>query len=219
MNVILEGTVGSTAYGLAREGSDIDTLGIWLEPTQTVLGLRWTPHKASKVQNHPDATYHELQKYISLALKCNPTLLELLWLDEYSKKTWVGQALIDYRAKFFFENGVRNAYMGYAWQQVEKLRRRGDSFDSDTKNRTAKHARHCMRLARQGAHLLSHGEIIVKVDNPEEYWAFDDMTPEQMLTKMDQELKKLEGTESVLPTVPDYDFMNNFLVDVRLNHL
>ncbi|GAA1913626.1 hypothetical protein GCM10009753_52280 [Streptantibioticus ferralitis] len=34
MHVLLSGTVGSTAYGLAHKGSDIDRLGVFAAPTE-----------------------------------------------------------------------------------------------------------------------------------------------------------------------------------------
>ena len=40
MKIILEGVVGSTAYGLNTPESDIDTAGIFVAPLEEVLGLR-----------------------------------------------------------------------------------------------------------------------------------------------------------------------------------
>ena len=56
-----------------------------------------------------------------------------------------------------------NAYLGYAQQQFQRLDRRGDgSFSSDTRKRTAKHARHLMRLCRQGYELYTTGRLDVR---------------------------------------------------------
>src|SRR4051812_45488267 len=154
MNVILEGIVGSRAYGLAREGSDVDHLGIfayrtnefWVlsQPTETVTH--------SGPQYTEDRTYHEVGKYLRLALQCNPTILELLWLPDelIVQHEFEGSALRVIRRSFLSEQRVRDAYGGYAVQQAERLRRRNlegkEGFSSDTARRTAKHARHCFRL-------------------------------------------------------------------------
>ena len=50
MRVILEGIVGSTAYGLARAGSDIDILGVYLAPAEDFLGLYPPNDKNSTVR-------------------------------------------------------------------------------------------------------------------------------------------------------------------------
>lgn len=39
MNVLLKGVVGSTAYGLNHENSDVDYMGVFAAPTSEVLGL------------------------------------------------------------------------------------------------------------------------------------------------------------------------------------
>ena len=41
-HVILSGIVGSTAYGLNNEGSDVDRLGVFAVPTRALFGLKQT---------------------------------------------------------------------------------------------------------------------------------------------------------------------------------
>ncbi|MFD7300744.1 DNA polymerase beta superfamily protein, partial [Streptomyces pharetrae] len=38
-NILLSGVVGSTAYGLAHEDSDVDRLGVFAAPTESLHGL------------------------------------------------------------------------------------------------------------------------------------------------------------------------------------
>lgn len=66
-SVILQGVVGSTAYGLAREGSDVDRLGIFVTPTLDLVGLG--KPKDTRVGFKPDITHHEVGKYLGLALE------------------------------------------------------------------------------------------------------------------------------------------------------
>lgn len=77
-NVLLSGIVGSVAYGLDTEDSDIGRLGVFAAPTERLLGLH--PPKPSIVSSKPDATFHEAGKFAALALKVNPTITELMWL-------------------------------------------------------------------------------------------------------------------------------------------
>ncbi len=163
-NVLLSGIVGSTAYGLATEDSDVDRLGVFAAPTERLLGLH--PPEPSIVSSKPDATFHEAGKYAALALKVNPTITELMWLPDelYETRTGLGSALIAIRRSFLSRKAVRNAYLGYATQQFRRLENRGDgSFSADTRKRTAKHARHLYRLHAQGIMLWQTGHLTVRL--------------------------------------------------------
>jgi uncharacterized protein len=222
MNVILSGTVGSTAYGLARAGSDVDTLGVFCASTLDVAGLDWHSDKESVVTHEPDVTYHEIGKYLRLALRCNPTILELMWLPDelYNVETETGTALRAIRSSFLYEDGIRNAYGGYAYAQAKRLASREDgSFSSDTRNRTQKHARHIRRLLVQGRQLLKTGTMSVKVENPEDYFAFDHMSTEEMLAVYEREAQLFNETKSILPEKPNRQAVAEFLRTVRKTYL
>ena len=170
-HILLSGIVGSHAYGLATQDSDVDRLGVFAAPTEEILSLH--PPADSLVNVKPDITYHEARKYLSLALKCNPTVTELLWLEDYEVTSELGWELIGIRCSFLSASYVRNAYLGYATQQFRRLENRGDgSFSSDTRLRTAKHARHLLRLLDQGLQLYRDGHLTVRVDDPDLYHDF-----------------------------------------------
>lgn len=218
MNVILEGVVGSTAYGLAREGSDEDKLGVFVAPTREVAGLHWNPKRESKVSTSPDVTHHEIGKFLRLALKCNPTVTELLWLEKYETSDGAGQSLLGIRRSLLSRKFVQDAYQGYAFAQIKRLQERTDgTFSSDTRKRTVKHARHMLRLLRQGRQLLEDGELAVRVSNPEEYFAFDDYTIEQMVDVYDREqmLTNTAAEKSKLPEQPNAELAQLVLETVR----
>jgi hypothetical protein len=120
------------------------------------------------VTTKPDACYHEAGKYVSLALKANPTITELLWLPSHETCTLLAGELIRIRSSLLAGPAVRNAYLGYATQQFKRLWNRNDgSFSSDTRKRTAKHARHLWRLLHQGTVLHLTGELIVRLSDDE----------------------------------------------------
>lgn len=221
--ILLSGVVGSTAYGLAREGSDVDQLGVFVAPTIDVAGLGWHRDYETRVTVKPDRTLHEVGKYLRLALKCNPSITELLWLPgEHLEKAEpiFGLRLIGLKDAFLSTDAVRSAYGGYARQQADRLARRGDgSFSADTRQRTVKHARHLLRLLRQGRQLLETGKLTVRVSNPEDYFAFDDMTPEQMLDVYRREDELFSSVKSVLPDQPDVERVRVYLAAVRANFL
>lgn len=218
-HILLSGVVGSHAYGLATENSDVDRLGVYAAPTEQVLGLH--PPADSVVSIKPDITYHEARKYVSLALKCNPTVTELLWLeDPYEVVTDLGAELIGIRASFLSASYVRNAYLGYATQQFRRLENRGDgSFSSDTRKRTAKHARHLLRLLRQGDQLYRDGRLSVKLDDPEKYRDFGDAVAAGDLELARRNLAMTERlfdeAHTPLPEHPDEKPAGDWLLRVR----
>jgi hypothetical protein len=214
-NIILEAVSGSHAYGLDTPESDIDLKGVFVAPTLEVLSLRKPRETIDRTD--PDDCYHEVEKFIRLAMKCNPTILEMLFLDDYRILTETGKLLISARNQFL-SNTVYKSYGGYAIAQARKLNRRGDSWDVGMKNRYAKHARHCFRLLEQGRQLLETGDMDVKVKNREELFSLGELNPEQMVDKFEKSFKEFDKIKSILPDEPDYDAINEILLTIRKHY-
>ncbi|MFI8215150.1 DNA polymerase beta superfamily protein [Streptomyces sp. NPDC085932] len=218
-NVLLCGIVGSTAYGLAREGSDIDRLGLFAAPTARLHGLHRP--KESHVSTAPDRTLHEAAKWCRLALGGNPTAMELVWLPDelYEVRTPLGDELIGIRTAFLSARRVRDAYLGYATQQFRRLESRGDgSFSADTRKRTAKHARHLKRLCTQGLELYTAGRLTLRVEDPEEYHAFGERVaadPSAARPLLQRYEEAFSAGPTVLPDEPDEAPVEAWLLRVR----
>ncbi|MFH9822249.1 MULTISPECIES: nucleotidyltransferase domain-containing protein [Streptomyces] len=218
-NILLSGVVGSTAYGLAHAGSDVDRLGLFAAPTEELHGLH--PPQESHVSTAPDRTLHEAAKWCRLALGGNPTVTELVWLPDelYEVRTPLGDELIDIRTTFLSARRVRDAYLGYATQQFRRLLGRGDgSFSADTRKRTAKHARHLKRLCGQGYELYTTGRLTIRVDDPESFHRFGEQVaddPETALPLLRRYETAFEEARSVLPEQPDERAADAWLRKVR----
>ncbi|MET9122993.1 nucleotidyltransferase domain-containing protein [Streptomyces sp. NPDC004528] len=217
--VLLSGIVGSTAYGLARPGSDVDRLGIYAVPTEQLHGLH--PPIQSHVFTEPDRTIHEAAKWCRLALGGNPTVMELVWLPEdlYEVRTPLGDELISLRSSFLSAKRVRDAYLGYATQQFRRLETRGDgSFSADTRKRTAKHARHLKRLCHQGLELYTTGRLTIEVEDPQAYHDFGDQVAadsEAARPLLAEYEAAFDANRSVLPNQPDEAAVEAWLLRVR----
>lgn len=222
-DVLLSGVVGSTAYGLAVEGSDVDRLGMFAAPTKDLLSLSGYGQE-SVVTVAPDSVFHEARKYLWLVINGNPTAMELLWLESYETITPLGAALVGLRTKLLSRQRVRDAYLGYAAGQFRKLEVRGDgSFSSDTRKRTAKHARHLMRLCLQGYELYSTGELHLRLSDPAAVTGFGEAVAagdldvaRQLMTTYEQDFDR---ATSVLPEHPDAVAAGAWLLDVRRQYL
>lgn len=221
-NIILEGVTGSVAYGLNNENSDIDIKGVYLLPTSEVLAIGFNPEKTTKDHVDPDWVYHEVGKFMKLVLAGNPTVTELLYLNEYTQMTPIGQMLIDNRDAFLSHKAVANAYRGYAFSQAKKLNNRTDQgldgYDSSLKNRFAKHTRHCFRLLLQARQLMETGTLQVKV-SPEEreyLFAMGEKTADEVVDEFMRQDAELDKVKSVLPEKPDLDRLNQILFEIRM---
>lgn len=223
MNVLLQGIVGSTAYGLAGPDSDIDRLGVYAAPTADFHGLHLPIDKAAtKVTSKPDSTMHEARKYATLALQCNPTITELMWLDAelIEVNTDLGGYLTVIRESFLSAKRVRDAYFGYATSQLKRLRDTGQ-FQSKMRARASKHGRHLLRLLDQGYALYSVGILPIKVSDPQRYFDFGEQVaadPDAAIPVLAAVEEKFNRTRSPLPDRPDEARVERWLRAVRQAH-
>ena len=221
-NVILKGIVGSQAYGMAHADSDVDYLGVFAHSTYALTSLH--PPKLTIDHHEPDdVVLHEAGKFARLAMGCNPSLLDLLWLDEYQIKTDLGRQLVDIREAFLSARRVKDAYLGYATQQFKRITMRGDnSFSSDTKRRTAKHARHLLRLCETGYQLYSMGRMRLRVHDPQALFDFGERVAAGELhvasAMLSDYAAMFKGTASVLPKHPAESVIERWLLSVRMQN-
>lgn len=210
-NIIIEAIAGSKMYNLDTPDSDTDIKGIYCLPNEEFLGLK-EPTLVCEHTN-PDWVYYEVKKYINLASKMNPTVSELLWADDYQILTPAGKMLIDNR-KLFLSQIARKTYYGYALSQLRKNYRNGSNI---TNYRFGKHARHIFRLFLQGKELLETGELRVRCTDEERKYIFSfmDMTQDQVFEAFQKKAKEFDQIKSCLPEYPDYDKINNLLLEIR----
>jgi uncharacterized protein len=218
--VVLSGIVGSQAYGLANQDSDVDRAGVFVAPTLDVAGL--FPPDETFTQTDPDYTYHEVGKFIRLALNANPTVLEMLFLERYEVLKDAGAQLVSAREVFLSKDRVFKAFGGYAMAQIKRLQRRGDgSFSSDTRKRREKHARHTFRLLLQGRELLEFGTLTVRIANPDWLFEVGALGDEELAAAFNTQNVLFEQAyqESTLRAVPDLQEARALLRDIRRAHL
>jgi hypothetical protein len=224
VNVLLRGIVGSTAYGLAGPGSDIDRLGVFAVPTIELHGLH--PPRETFATTNPDLTLHEAAKACRLLLTANPTVTDILWLpdDLYEVRTPLGVELIGIRTAFLSATRIRAAYLGYADQQFRRLAGRPDgTFSADTRRRTSKHARHLMRLCHQGFTLYATGQLMIRLDDPEAFREFGERVAGGDIGAARQLIAsyatKFEEATPAVPERPDEPVVESWLRAVRTESL
>jgi uncharacterized protein len=118
--VIFETVHGSTAYNLARDGSDVDLKGIVVGPRRWYFGTEVAPEQ---LELSPDHVRYEIRKFFRLATDANPTVLELLFTDEHHHRTVnaSGRLLLENRSSFLSKR-VGERFGGYALSQMKRIR-------------------------------------------------------------------------------------------------
>jgi predicted nucleotidyltransferase len=220
MKIIMKALVGSHLYGLANEDSDEDYNGIFLYPTKSLFQL--SKPAQTLVTKNPDTTMHEVEKFIYLAAKGNPTILELLFVPKYEILEPEGELLLSHR-DWFLSNRVRFSFGGYAYQQSVKLQKREneglEGFGPKTKKRYSKHARHCFRLLKQGKELLETGTLSPVLDNPDEIFAIGELPVEELIAKFKVEYEEFNKAKSILPDEPNWEELDELLLSIRMENL
>lgn len=119
MNKIFECIVGSHAYGTNIETSDVDIKGVFCQPNEEILGLKYQ----EQLNPDKDTTYYEIRRFIELAGSANPTILEMLFIDDkfIKKITPAFQLIRDVKEKFLTKN-CANSFGGYAVAQIKKAK-------------------------------------------------------------------------------------------------
>ena len=218
---ILKGVGGSTAHGLSTPDSDVDMLGVFAYPTESFWELQ-RPQE-SIVTTEPDYASHELEKFLRLAMSGNPTMLEMLYLDEYvEKEEYWGNRLIFLRTHIVSAEAVRKSYIGYAYSQLQKAARHLETIDQGQpirRSSSRKNIRHLFRLMEQGFDLYTKGRFYIRVKNPAEYAAIEDMTMVEIEQKFSKLRERFYSATTCLPESPDYKFIGDYLRDYRRQHI
>jgi hypothetical protein len=96
--IIYRCVAGSRAYGLEVEASDTDRRGIYLPPAEMQWSLYGAPEQIEN--DETQETYWELQKFLKLALKANPNILECLYSPIVEHADPLGEELVGMRDAF-----------------------------------------------------------------------------------------------------------------------
>lgn len=120
-STILRTITGSTAYGLNTKNSDIDEKSIVILPKEHLFILG-EPFE-TLTTHMPDHEYHALGKFMYLANRQNPTILEILntELRFVLDMTTIGEKLRNYASLFFSQN-VYKTFGGYARMQLMRIK-------------------------------------------------------------------------------------------------
>lgn len=204
--------VGSTAYGLSQEGSDTDRRGFYLPPADLEWSLAGVPEQ---LETEDEEVYWEIEKFIRLALKANPNVLECLYSPLVQTCTPLAHELIEVR-HIFLSQYVHRTYNAYVLSQFKKL-------EQDLRNHVQirwKHVMHLIRLLLSGVEVLKDGFVPLRVDEYRDRllairrgdvsWEEVERWRLALHKELDEALRSTS-----LPEHPDYQQANDFLIRAR----
>ncbi len=119
--IIFSTVAGSHAYGTNNADSDIDIRGIYVNPINKILSFKQPEPQAS--DDKKDITYYELRRYMQLASRVNPNVIELLWMpNDCIRKITLPMHLLMANKNLFISTRAFHTFKGYAYQQIMKAR-------------------------------------------------------------------------------------------------
>lgn len=211
--VIYRCVVGSRAFGLDNEASDTDRRGIYLPTADQHWSLYGVPEQLENDENQE--AYWELQKFLVMALKGNPNILECLYSPLVELATPLAQELLEIRS-CFLSKVVYQTFNGYVMSQFKRTQ-------IDLRNQgkiKPKHIMHLIRLLLSGIHVLREGcvpvdvgafrERLLAIRNEQMPWGEVEAWRKSLHQEFD---KALEQTR--LPDRPNYELVNQFLLKAR----
>lgn len=213
--IIYRCKVGSKAFGLSSESSDDDIRGIFLPPANLHWSLYELPEQLEFNEGDQDEVFWELEKFLRLALKANPNILETLWTPLVLEANPIATKLREIRDAFLSKH-IFKTYSGYAISQFRKMR---NSFKNTGKFKH-KHAMHLIRLLYSGIGVLRTGEIMVDVSEFRSelleirsgHYSFEEV--ESKARELEKQFEAaFEQTD--LPEQPDFAVVNQFLLEAR----
>lgn len=137
--IILKTSIGSHAHGLATPESDYDYRGVYVNSTSEILSLNYKYKGSNWIEGQEDNTSYEIGHFLQLALKCNPSILEVFKApvvkEDYKTlynmeeeqaecvfpQIKIGRELRELFPYIWNPQGVYDAFVGYGLNQRKKM--------------------------------------------------------------------------------------------------
>lgn len=217
MEQILKSIVGSKLHRLDTPESDFDYKGIHKSDLREKLSVFTKVPERITLDTSDDVSY-ELDHFLSLCAKGNPTILETLFSDLIVHSSPLHRELMENWQKIFSTHRYISACLGYARTQHHKA-------DLKTAARQGKLATAEVRVLSQAITFLETGEFVCQA--PDEYreLMMDWKTRKDGVPKFElelytepltEQLKELEKT-SPFQYEPDHEWIDNFIYHAYLS--
>lgn len=243
-----EVVMGSIAYGVSNDQSDMDIYGFAIPPRDWVF-----PHLAGHVpgfdpdidtftqfqQHHItdrdalggkgrdyDLTIYSIVKYFRLLTDCNPNIIGTLFVPRHCVvySTTIGELVREHR-HLFLHKGCWPTFKGYAYAQMNKMRTKVPQGKRqalvEKYGYDVKFAYHVVRLLNEVEQIMMEGDLDLAA-NCEQLKAIrrGDWTHVQVEDYFEEKEKQLENVylNSTLPPLPDTPSIKRLLLNCLEQH-
>lgn len=244
-NTIYEVLMGSVAYGVSSDTSDMDIYGICIPYKDEIfphlkgeiLGFGRQKQRFEQFQQHHikdetskkqyDVTIYNIVKYFTLAMENNPNIIDSLFVPNscvlYSNL--IGQHLRENR-KIFLHRGAFHKFKGYAYSQQNKIKTNKTTDSTrrelvDKYGYDVKYAYHLIRLTDEIEQILILGDLDLQRAREQMKsirrgeWKEQDIY--DWFTEKEKQLEKLY-IDSKLPYSPNENKIKSLLIECLEMH-
>jgi predicted nucleotidyltransferase len=245
-NVQYEVLMGSVAYGVSTDTSDMDIYGFCIPPKNIVfphlngeiMGFgkqherfeQWQQHhiKDISAKKEYDFSIYSIVKYFQLCMQNNPNMIDSLFVPRRCilHSTAVGELVRENR-KLFLHKGAWHKFKGYAYSQVHKMRIKNPEPGSTRYEMVQKYgydlkfAYHVVRLLNEIEQILTEHDLDLE-RNREQLKAIrrGEWTQEQIINYFETREKELEAlyTSSPLQHSPDEEKIKGLMLQCLEHH-
>jgi len=247
-NTQYEVIMGSVAYGVSNDTSDMDVYGFCIPPRDFVFphlrgeipGFSDPGPQFNQYQEHHihdkdaeggkgrqyDLAIYSIIKYFRLCMENNPNMIDSLFVPRRCilYTTPIGELVRENR-KAFLHKGAWHKFKGYAYSQVHKMNTKnpiGKRKEIMEKyGYDVKFAYHVVRLLNEVEQILTEGDLDLE-RNREQLKAIrrGDWSQEKISEYFEQKENELESvyTKSDLPPMPDTEKLQNLLLECLESH-
>lgn len=185
--VVYEAIMGSVAYGVSSDTSDMDIYGICVPPKDIVF-----PHTAGHIHNFGrqrqefeqfqqdhvatgdksyDISIYNIVKFFNLLMDNNPNIIDSIFVpfNCIVHSTQVGNMIRENR-RLFLHKGAWHKFKGYAYSQLNKIKNKQNATSDRRKELIEKHGYdtkfgyHVVRLLYEVEQIMSIGDIDMQRD-------------------------------------------------------
>jgi predicted nucleotidyltransferase len=247
-NVQYEVIMGSIAYGVAEDDSDMDVYGFAMPPKDDlfphlrgeVAGFDDLQPRFTQFQQHGihdraamggkgreyDITLYSISRYFRLLADNNPNIIDSLFVPRHCvlHSTAIAE-MVRERRQLFLHKGVWAKFKGYAYGQMHKIRTKqpegGRREMVEQHGYDVKFAYHVVRLLNEAEQLLLEGDLDL-ARHKEQLRAIrrGEWTLAQLEQHFSDKEKALERVylESALPALPDMTLIRELLFNCLEQH-
>lgn len=231
--------MGSMAYGVSNDSSDMDIYGFCVPPKNVIfphsVGIipgfgnqgekfeQWQEHHVKSNDKEYDFTVYSIVKYFQLCMENNPNMIDSLFTPRNCviHSTQISE-LVRQNRRLFLHKGCYHKFKRYAYAQMSKIQNKANSSNpkrAETIEKFGydlKFAYHLIRLLNEAEQILMEHDLDLQKNNEQlksirrGEWTIDELY--RYFQEKEKNLEELY-VKSDLRIKPDEDALKKLLIE------